>query len=339
LSTLYVISLGAGVGKTAICAGLGRYLLNNGRKTGFFKPIIAGGEGLPVTGVDSDGIFMKRILSLGEPLENICPFIADHAGLVDSVKQAYDRVSADKDVVIIEGVDGGLAGLSLRVAEALDARVIIVTACSGQLPGPELFDVAKGFGGYLLGAVLNRVPGRRVADVHDEISGQSGRVGVDILGVFPEDRVLLALTVGELAEWVEGEIISSPDKSEELVESLMLGAMVVDPGPEYFARKSGKAVVVRGERPDMQLAALETSTRCLILTGGTPPVPVVLDSARVKGVPIILVKGDTITTVNSIEQAPGKGRFNQEKKLPRLTAIMEEHFNFRALDKGLGLVT
>ena len=339
MSTLYVTSLEAGVGKTAVCAGLGRYLLNNGRKAGFFKPIIAGGEGLPVTGVDSDGIFMKRILSLGEPLENICPFIADHAGLVDRVKQAYDRVSADKDVVIIEGVDGGLAEVSLRVAEALDARVIIVTACSGQLPGPELFDAAKGFGRYLLGAVLNRVPGRRVADVYDEISGQSGRVGVDILGVFPEDRVLLALTVGELAEWVEGEIISSPDKSEELVESLMLGAMVVDPGPEYFARKSGKAVVVRGERPDMQLAALETSTRCLILTGGTPPVPVVLDSARIKGVPIILVKGDTITTVNSIEQVPGKGRFNQEKKLPRLTAIMEEHFDFRALDKGLGLVT
>jgi BioD-like phosphotransacetylase family protein len=68
-------------------------------------------------------------------------------------------------------------------------------------------------------------------------------------------------------------------------------------------------------------------------------VPVVLDSARIKGVPIILVKGDTLTTVNSIEQVPGKGRFNQEKKLPRLTAIMEEHFNFQALDKGLGLVT
>ena len=186
MSTLYVTSLEAGVGKTAVCAGLGRYLLNNGRKAGFFKPIIAGGEGLPVTGVDSDGVFMKRILSLGEPLENICPFIADHAGLVDSVKQAYDRVSADKDVVIIEGVDGGLAEVSLRIAEALDARVIIVTACSGQLPGPELFDTAKGFGGYLLGAVLNRVPGRRVADVHGEISGQSGRAGVDILGCSPK---------------------------------------------------------------------------------------------------------------------------------------------------------
>jgi len=316
---------------------LGRYLLNKGRRTGFFKPIIAGSENLPVTGVDSDSIFMKHILFLNEPLEDICPFIADRTGLVDRVKQAYDKVSADKDVVIVEGVDGGLTEVSLRMAEALDAGVIIVDTYPGQLPGPELFDAAKGFGEYLLGVVLNKVPGRRVDDVYDEISGQFDRVGMEVLGVLPEDRVLLALTVGELAECIEGEIISSPDKSEELVENLMLGAMVVDPGPEYFARKSGKAVAVRGERPDMQLAALETSTRCLILTGGTPPVPVVLDSAQIKGVPIILVKGDTITAVNSIEQALGRGRFNQEKKLPRLIEIMEEHFNFRALDKRLGL--
>ena len=157
------------------------------------------------------------------------------------------------------------------------------------------------------------------------------------MGILPEDRVLLSLTIGELAEHVQGEILNCADKSAELVENLMLGAMTVDPGPVYFGRKANKAVVVRGERPDMQLAALETSTKCLVLSGGVSPIHTVLRRAEDKGVPIILAKGDTISVVNSIERILGKARFNQVEKLPRLSEIMEQQFNFQAVYKGLGL--
>jgi BioD-like phosphotransacetylase family protein len=173
--------------------------------------------------------------------------------------------------------------------------------------------------------------------VRNELSTQLGEVGINILGVLPEDRTLFTLTVGELAEHIQGEILNSAEKSVELVENFMLGAMCVDPGPEYFGRKANKAVVVRGERPDMQLAALETSIRCLVLSGNTAPIPPVLYGAQDKEIPIILTKGDTIATVMSIEDALSKTRFNQEKKLPKLTEIMEQHFNFQALYQGLSL--
>ena len=38
---LYVTSLERGIGKTAVCAGLGKHLLSDGKKIGFFKPVIA----------------------------------------------------------------------------------------------------------------------------------------------------------------------------------------------------------------------------------------------------------------------------------------------------------
>ena len=117
----------------------------------------------------------------------------------------------------------------------------------------------------------------------------------------------------------------------------MLGAMTLDSGLDYFGRKDNKAVVVKGERPDMQLAALETSTRCLVISGGVAPIHAVLRSAHDKGVPIIVTKDDINATVSSIELALGKTRFNQEKKLPRLVEIMKRQFNFQALYKGLGL--
>jgi len=157
--------------------------------------------------------------------------------------------------------------------------------------------------------------------------------------VLPEDRILFSLTIGELAEHIKGEILNNAGKSAEVVENFMLGAMTVDSGLDYFGRKANKAVVVRGERPDMQLAALETATKCLVLSGGVSPSYAVLRRAQDKGIPIILTKGDTISTVNSIELALGKTRFNQVEKLSRLSEITEQRFNFQAVYKALGLAS
>jgi len=117
----------------------------------------------------------------------------------------------------------------------------------------------------------------------------------------------------------------------------MLGAMCVDPGPVYFGRKANKVAVLRGDRPDMQMAVLETSTRCLVLSGETAPNPSVLYQAEDKKIPVILTKDDVSSVVTNIEDALAKTRFNQENKLPKLTEIMEQNFNFEAMYKGLGL--
>ena len=321
---LYVTSSSGAVGKTTICAGLGKHLLNDAKKVGYFKPITRD------EGIDSDATFMKHILRLEEPIESICPLISDQNNLANSIKEAYAKVSPGKEVVMVEGIP---AEAPYGIIEALDARVIIVEGYSDRLPTAKLTDRYKDFGEYLLGVVLNKVPRSQL----EHISAQFGEAEINILGVLPEDRALFTLTVGELAAHIQGEILNCVEKSAELIENFMLGAMCVDPGPEYFGRKTNKAVVLGSERPDMQLAALETSTKCLVLSGNTPPIPAVLYTAEDKGIPIILAQGDTIATMMSIEDALGKARFNQEKKLPKLAEIMGQHFNFQAVYKGLGL--
>ena len=339
---LYVTSLHEGAGKTAICAGLGKHLLSDGKKVGFFKPIVADIKSPPIGAIDSDAAFVKHVFALEEPVSYLCPVINDHNTGANRIKEAYSGVSRGKDVVIVEGIwrqrpGGKLIEASYEIVEALNARVIIVEGYPKGLSGAELIDICKEFGEYLLGVVLNKVPKNKAEHVCSELSAQLGQAGVNLLGMLPEDKVLFTLTVGELAEHLQGEILNSAEKSAELVENFMLGATGIDPGPDYFGRKINKAVVLRGERPDMQLAALQTSTRCLILSGNVAPVPAVLYRAEDKEVPIISAKGDVTTVVTAIEDALSKTKFNYEKKLPRLTEIMEQHFNFPALYKGLGL--
>ena len=331
---LYLTSSQRGSGKTAICAGLGKHLVSDGKKVGFFKPII--GESKPGEGADSDAAFMKQAFALEEPVESLSPVFSDESKLTSGVREALSKVSQGKDVVIAE--DATEQGqVSLEIAKTLDARVIIVEGYSSQLPTAKLTSAARDFGGNLLGVVLNKVPESQLERVRTEASTSFAEAGVNILGALPEERALFAFTIGELAERVQGEILNSTDKSEELVENVMLGALAVDTGPLYFGRKANKVAVLRHDRSDMQMAALETSTRGLVISG-EPPIQSVLNQAEDKKVPIILVKDDVTAIVASIENALTRTRFNQESKLPRLTEIMEEHFDFPMLYKGLGLV-
>ncbi|MFC2001183.1 DRTGG domain-containing protein [Chloroflexota bacterium] len=325
--TLYVVSAERATGKTAICAGVGKSLLGGGKKAGFMKLAASSND---------DATFMRQVLSLSESVESLSP-----SGDAGKVKEAYNRVSQGKDVVIIEGMvgptpDDSLSKASYEIAKVLDARVLVVAGY-----GPEasrFINSYQGFGKSLLGVVLNKVPQSQLKRVQGEASAQFGEAGIGVLGVLPEDRDLFTLTVGELADSIQGKILNSAEKSKELVTDIMLGAMVVDSGLEYFGRQANKAAIVRSDRPDMQMAALETSARCLVINGGTAsPIHSVLYKAENKGVPIILTESNTEDVVTGIEVALGKARFNQEKKLPKLAEIMQQHLDFQAIHKGLGL--
>ncbi len=329
MAALYIVSAERAAGKTAIGAGLGKRLLGDGKKVGFLKPII---DGANPPAADGDAAFMKQVLGLPEAADSL-------SSVVDKIKEAYARVSQDKDVVIIEGMvgaspDDNLSKAAYEVARALGARVIAVEGYSNQ---PSCFTASyKGFGGNLLGVIVNKVPKSQLKRTSGEASAQFGGAGISVLGVIPEDRILLALTVAELAGSIQGKIISSAGKSKELVENLMLGAMVVDSGLEYFGRKVNKAAVVRGDRPDMQLAALETPTKCLVISGSTAqPIHSVLYRAENKEVPIILTESGTESIVAAIEGALDRGRFSEEGKLPKLAEIMKQHLDYKAIYKGL----
>ena len=321
---LYVVSAEAAVGKTAICAGIGRYLLGDGKKAGFIKLVAEGGR-------DGDAVFMKQVLGLSEDTESVCLPVSD----ANKIKEACAKASQGKDVVIVEGRVGQSAGDDLskaacRIAETLNAKVIIVEGYSNE--APRFIDSYKGFGKNSLGVILNKVPESQLKRVQDEVSDRFGEAGVKVLGILPEDRVLSALTVGELADNIKGKILNNAEKSADLVENFMLGAMVVDSGLDYFGRKTNKAAVIRGDRPDMQLAALETSTRCLVISNGTePPVYSVQQKAENKGIPIILAESDTDTIIANVEDALSKARFNQEKKLPKLAEVMQQHLDLQAV--------
>ena len=354
MATLYITSTETFSGKSALCIGLAKRMRRDGLSVGYLKPLSAGPR-LAAGLVDEDAEFFRQTLELSDPIEDMAPVGISPAVLEQFLKvggaddfrdklwAAYERTAKGRDVVILEGGsslrEGYAIGLpSPLVAQLLDARVLAIIHYDEDLQVmDDLVAAQVSFGDRFIGAVLNGVPRQRMPFAQEVAKQALEARGLPVYAVLPQERLLLSISVSELAELLAGEILCCADRADELVEHLMVGAMGVDSALTYFRRKPNKAVITGGDRPDIQLAALETSTKCLILTGNLQPSPIIIGRAAEVGVPMILVKQDTLTAVEVIERYFGKTRIHQAKKIERFEQMLEDRFDFERLYAALDL--
>jgi len=70
----------------------------------------------------------------------------------------------------------------------------------------------------------------------------------------------------------------------------------------YLRRGRDKCVITGGDRSDIALAALETSTALIIFTGNIEPAPHIQSKAEEKGIPLIVAPGDTYTVSEQVKK-------------------------------------
>lgn len=349
MKSLLVGSVDSFVGKSALCAALGRRLMGDGLRVGFFKPL-SGTVPPPAGEGDQDAAFLKQVLGLEEPLEVLAPLSLTPSRLEEAladggrsarqlVDTAFRRAASGKDLVLVEGGgqihSGAALGLSSpEVAERLDARVLLVARYAelGALDAP-LFG-ARLFGTRLVGCLINAVPEARLETVEGWAPFLEER-GAPLLAALPRDRTLESVSVRELAQALAARFLWGEERGELLAESLMVGAMGAEQALPHLRRRAHKAVITGGDRSDIQLAALETATSCLILTGNIQPNPIVLGRAQERGVPVLLVAQDTLETVEQASRLFGTIPFREESKVRRIAQLMEERFPFARLQAAL----
>ena len=110
-----------------------------------------------------------------------------------------------------------------------------------------------------------------------------------------------------------------------------------DAALRFFQSVPNKAVITGGDRADIQLAALQTSTRGLILTGDLYPNERILTRAEELGTVVLLVPHDTATTVERCEQLHGHMSLRSERKIARVSELIEECVDWGTLRKNLGI--
>ena len=334
---LLVWGLGQAPGKSAASIGLGACLQRGGLRVGYIRPRL-NGEALD-DDAQGDVAFAQQVLSLQQPPQALAPELGviPGVGSEEDLRRLAETIAQGRDLVLVELPASTSETAVAFLASVWNAKVLPVVKHSQGL-GPET--VANFVGGVkepIAGVLINRAPAKLMGVMEAQLARPLEDRGLPVFGVLPEDRRLYGFNVGELADHLEGQFLCCEDKADSLVEFLMLGGNPADPALEYFNPRPRKAVFCRADRPDIQLAALDTTVSCLVLTGTGHVQTSLLYRAEDEGIPLVKVARDTMATIAALDGLLGKIRFRHPEKVPRIGELFSERCRLSALKGALGL--
>jgi BioD-like phosphotransacetylase family protein len=344
---VFLAATGQNRGKTTTSLGLLAAIRERGLRLGFMKPV--GQRYLVVDGTraDEDAVLMSELFALPDALNDMSPvtlprhFTTDYvmgrieADLAAQVQDAFDRVAADKDVVVVEGTGhagvGAVVGLSnARAARMLDAPVIIVSEGGIGRPIDEIVLNRALFaaeGVRILGAVVNKVDVESHPQLPEVLSRGLAQHGIELLGCIPYSELLANPSLELIATHLDGELLAGEAAPGRIIGWVAIGAMQATHAVELLRDRT--LLITPGDRQDLIEAAIAVNRDAatpkvvgLVLTGGFRPPTSAIDSLRAAGLFAYLVGTDTFRTAQAAEQILVKTHSGDVEKIETIIDLV-----------------
>ncbi len=341
--TLLVSSLAESTGKTAITLALAQIAAERGDNVGYMKPKGTRLESNVGKTMDQDPMLARNLLDLEAEMHDLEPIVYSPTfieqamrgrenpdELSERVVEAFETLADGRDRMFVEGGGeyelGGIVDLTdADIAELLDARVILVGNYAVPRDVDHVLAAVDAFGDRLAGVVFNDVADAVYDTLETDVAPFLEARGIDVFGVVPSERTLSGVTVSQLADEL-GATLLVEEGADTYVERFSVGAMGADSALRHFRRTKDAAVITGGDRAEIHTAALEApGIRCLILTGGHRPSGTIVGRAAEKGVPILSVQTDTLTTVERAEDVVRSGRTRDAETVEQMRALLTDH--------------
>jgi BioD-like phosphotransacetylase family protein len=348
--TLLVTSTDAGTGKTAVALALARLARDRDRTVGYMKPKGTRLQSNVGKTLDADPMLARELLDVDAELHDLEPVVysptfvqgavrgrEDADDLRDRTREAFDSLSADRDLMVLEGADdpatGSIVDLTdADVAELLDARAVVVARYEEPGDVDDVLAAVETLGDRCAGVVFNAVQDAAYDEVETAVAPFLEGRDVPVLGVLPIERELAGVTVADLADELGATLLTDDAGEDDVVERFLVGAMSAESALSHFRRTKDAAVITGGDRADVQTAALDApGVRALVLTGGHRPSGAVLGKATEEGVPVLSVQSDTLTTLERGEDLVRGGRVRDERTVDVMQRLLHDHADVESL--------
>lgn len=350
---LLIASTEAYCGKSATILGLGYLAQSKEISIGYGQPLASDFKENPEdSAAIEDSQFLANILGLSSTHAKPALLSLDN-NLISQRLQENDRqdyslalqeyvAQIDGDLIFLEGPsnlwEGSIFNLSVpEIAESVNASILLVARHHPHLLVGSLLTAKKFLGDRLLGIVINDIPPAELTTTSETIKPYLEKQHIPVLGMIPQDRILNSISVKEISKRLNAQVLCCAEHLDWMIESLSIGAMNVNSALGYFRQRENMAVVTGGDRTELQMAALETSTHCLILTGRIPPKAIIIERAESLEIPVLSVDTDTLTTVEVVDNAFGKVPLQEAIKVRQIQRLMEQNFDIDRLLRHLGL--
>jgi phosphate acetyltransferase len=341
VSAIYVASPEGDTGKSTIALGLLDRLTATAARVGVFRPITRQGP--------ARDYILELLLAhttAGLPYED-CVGVSYHelhedpdSALADIVDR-FHRVADRCDAVLIVGSDytdvasPSELSMNARIAANLGAPVVLAVKARGRTPDEVVqvtdvcLDEIAAQHAYTAAVVANRCDPERLTEVREALQRNGGPQSY----VLPEEPLLVAPSVAELRDAVDGTVVSG---DESLLNREAMDVLVAGMTAEHVLERltEGVTVVTPGDRSDVVLAVVSAhaaegfpSLSSIILNGGLELHPSI--AALVAGLglrlPIVATEYGTFETASRVAGARGRVTAASARKIDTALALMETH--------------
>ncbi|GHG45609.1 phosphate acetyltransferase [Flavimobilis marinus] len=342
---VYITSPEGETGKSTVALGLVDVLTRRVQRVGVFRPVARSTEApdyvLELL-LAHDGVDLDYDKCVGVTYDAVH---ADPEAALSTIVTRYHEVQKLCDVVVIVGTDyTDVAGptelaYNARIAANLGAPVMLVVSGNGRSP-EEIRQISEVSVGELttnhaqiMAVIANRCDPDRLDEVREALSTQVPAWAM------PEDPFLMAPTVRQLMEAVEGRLmLGDDDLLGREVRDVLVGAMSIEHLLDRLT--DGAVVITPGDRADILLGLLTAhaangfpSLAGIILNGGfSPPDSVTrLVEGLDPSLPIIETDLGTYRSASMASRARGRVSTDSQRKIDTALALFEQHVDTEVL--------
>ncbi|MFW6436825.1 MAG: phosphotransacetylase family protein [Halococcoides sp.] len=350
MDPILVTSTEAATGKTAVALALATTAQANGHTVGYMKP--KGTRLQSATGKtrDEDPMLARDLLDLDREMHELEPIVYTPTFVEEAIRgrenpedlrerllEHYEAQDAETDLMVLEGTDrletGGIVDLTdPEIAELVDANVVLLSRYDEPEDIDEILAAVDQIGDSLAGVLFNAVPDAQFDQLTTDVVPFLESHDVPVLGVLPRVQELAGMTVGDLADRLGAEILTSDAGTDLFIERFTVGAMSAESALRQFRRTQNAAMITSGDRSEIVTAGLDASgIKCIILSGGFRPTNAVLGTAEKRGVPILLLQSDTRMTIDRAEDILRTGPTRSPETVERVRELITDHGDVAAL--------
>lgn len=353
---LFVAATEQNAGKTTTSLGLYAALRKDFARIGFMKPVgqrFVEVEGKPI---DEDSVLIRDTFGTEVPIEDMSPIAVEpqftrryinHANnetLVRRIRHSFDRAAWEKDFAIVEGTGhagvGSVFDLSnARVARILEAKVLLITPAGIGRPIDEaalnkaLFDKEDV---EVIGVVMNKVLPDRMESITDIARRGFERIGLELLGVIPRERMLAQPALDQVCEIIRGTFLHGEEAGRRLVAKAVIGAVSFR---NIFRNiEPDSLLIIPGDREDAIGAVLERAAEpdggpfCgLVLSDDFTPGADLLARIRQSRLPVIASAQDSYGIASRIHSMTVKTLPGDTGKISRIQNLVSGHVNIAGI--------
>ncbi len=358
---LYITSINAESGKSAIALGMMELLLRDIRKVGFFRPIInpsASGER------DHDIDLILSHFYLGLQYEDTYAVSLNEAkhyinsgrqnDLMEIILTKYQQLEEQCNFVLCEGTDfkAGHESFNFDIDAAIAANfsspaIIVSNASESSVEevvslSQLALDSLREKSVDTLGVIVNKA---KVEDKEAILEALQKKVTLPdgLFYVIPEEPTLSNPTMNDVKKYLNAEVLYGKSELGKRINGYIIAAMRVENFLNYL--KDDNLVVTASDRSDVILGALASRLSSaypdisgILLTGGQTPPPSI--KRLIEGwvglpVPIILVQDSTFPTVSALHDLRGTIDPDNPQKIATALGLFEANIETNELKEKL----